>query len=479
MKNYLLLLSVMALTVIMQAQHSFQFIYNSNTDSKITGITETQEGRFLAAGYEGYVYEPATIRGLILDINPTGDTAVLKYKSVDTTFMFSDIRQSSCGGYDVFGTACLPPGYQSCLLVMARLDDSLHMQWFKTYPFAGGSGYYAAGLKAVDGNGYHILALKICATGINQTCLVRIDRNGKLKYSKTYTQFNVFQNPTGLEYSSDSSQLYLIGVHYVNSSASVISTDSMYDILSIDSLHPELSYCNNLVRFNKNKMILTGTYSDIMDPEPENLAVGFTGPGFNDITLFQYGSPDTNDYTAGVKNISFHNPDSIFLLGSRNYWDYPGIPSWICIYRLDSNLAVQKLNYFGGDACYYAMNILATSDGGCLVTALRYPHDDPEHQQVQFIKFKKEDLVSIVHPVGQNPLYYAVPWPNPGTDWLQIRIQSPDARFTLYTLQGEPVARCILEGMDNSIKCGFLPSGTYIYSLETNGMKKHGKWIKR
>ncbi|MDD4374398.1 MAG: T9SS type A sorting domain-containing protein [Bacteroidales bacterium] len=202
-----------------------------------------------------------------------------------------------------------------------------------------------------------------------------------------------------------------------------------------------------------------------------------------------WGRSDTVDFPAFTNGIDFRNKDSIFIGGTHNMPYFvvdPGqqpVPTWFVILQTDSLLNVRWERFYGGNANYLMMNLIATRDGGCLVAGTRYDYmNDPVPQtDIIVLKLNSEGLLVGDHELPETQMHEAIVYPNPGTDALQIRlaVQHPTALLELYDANGRLVLSQQLHQKENRIAVDHLPSGTYIYRLSADtGLMEKGKWVK-
>ena len=198
---------------------------------------------------------------------------------------------------------------------------------------------------------------------------------------------------------------------------------------------------------------------------------------------------DTTDHPCVRGGIDFIMKDTLFTGGTRNLnYDnnpyYSTEPSWFMLFQTDSLLNIRWERFFGGDACYVMTNLIATRDGGCLVSGTRYDYlNDPVPQtDIILLKLNSEGLLVGNAELPETHMHEAIVYPNPGTDALQIRlaVQHPTALMELFDANGRLVLSQHLHQKENRITVDQLPSGTYIYKLSADkGLMESGKWVKQ
>jgi hypothetical protein len=202
-----------------------------------------------------------------------------------------------------------------------------------------------------------------------------------------------------------------------------------------------------------------------------------------------WGEADTLDFPAFTNGIDFQNKDSIFIGGTHNmpYALDPGqqpVPTWFVILQTDSLLNVRWERFYGGNANYLMMKLIATRDGGCLVAGTRYDYmNDPVPQtDIIVLKLNSEGLLVGDHELPETRMHEAIVYPNPGTHVLQIRlaVQHPTALLELFDANGRLMLNQQLHQKESRIAVDHLPKGTYIYRLSADtGLLESGKWMKQ
>jgi hypothetical protein len=134
----------------------------------------------------------------------------------------------------------------------------------------------------------------------------------------------------------------------------------------------------------------------------------------------------------------------------------------------------------GGDANYEPRNILATSDGGCIITAQRYDYKTQKYEyDIVIIKLAADDFIT---EIKEDTICYAKEikvYPNPGGNVIYINSTEKNARMFLYDLMGKIVLEKELSFGINAINATNLKSGIYCYRIVNfSGYIINGKWFK-
>ena len=187
------------------------------------------------------------------------------------------------------------------------------------------------------------------------------------------------------------------------------------------------------------------------------------------------GSRDTLERPAHFQAIDYVDPDAIYLCGFQhlepNSFGTLVIPNKIFLKKVDGNLnLIWEKSYTLGTEHYMPMYLLATRDGGCLITG-RVMYDIYEEESDLFVlKINANGTVGIKEVLVEDIRPYMF-YPNPVQDELHLQY-SPDVTPTqieLYDLQGQLV-RIQRNGLER-LEMNGLPSGTYTMRVTLEGGK--------
>ena len=177
------------------------------------------------------------------------------------------------------------------------------------------------------------------------------------------------------------------------------------------------------------------------------------------------GSRDTLERPAHFQAIDYINPNAIFLCGSQHLEpDSFGtlvIPNKIFIKKVDNDLnLIWEKSYMLGANHYMPMYLLATQDGGCLVSGKVMYDIDQEEADIFVLKINADGSVGTNEVLVEDVLPYVF-YPNPTQGKLYMQF-SPDVQpkqIELYDQQGRLV-RTQSKAFE-SIDMSLLPAGTY------------------
>ena len=179
------------------------------------------------------------------------------------------------------------------------------------------------------------------------------------------------------------------------------------------------------------------------------------------------GSNDTMVRCAAFNAIDYRVSDSVFLCSYQERdANYLGDIVIVMRNKIFLKLTDNDLNpiweqaYVLGPEHYHPSYLLATSDGGCLLTGRVYYDTSMEDVDLFVFKVNADGTVGMKEIIGEEQIPY-IYWPNPTQNELYLQY-SPDVKpkqIELYDLQGRLV-RSQSKGLENLNMVG-LPAGTY------------------
>ncbi|MCF8229443.1 MAG: T9SS type A sorting domain-containing protein [Bacteroidales bacterium] len=291
-----------------------------------------------------------------------------------------------------------------------------------------------------------------------------------------------------VEFSNDSSDLWIFGGGYGNVNPAGGETrivfDTNFNYKHANDLGLASGYID--VEWITDTTLLFQSCYPFLEPGPQDQDIGIieTDSSFliDSADIHYMGATDTIDYPAWSQSLDFRHPDSIFYAGDHDVfpWFYPDVYNYIMVGQLDRSLEPRFEYRFGGDRYYWTSNILATSDGGCLVAASTYDYMTQGYEKdIYILKLKKEDLITSSPDLrSPGPLNVKL-YPNPGLDHFTLNSDLKRGVFKLYSMEGKLWKSLRVKERKTKIDVPNLPSGIYYYTI-SSGSQVHesGKWIK-
>lgn len=168
----------------------------------------------------------------------------------------------------------------------------------------------------------------------------------------------------------------------------------------------------------------------------------------------------------------------------------PICTNFFTINKVHENGTVAWSKYFGGDAAYHVVHVLATQDSGCVVIVDRRDIEVQDKHDVYYVKLDKDGNVQQNYFEGLNdflgikelPTESAnniVLYPNPARDYVSINSDNfKRVDVKIFNLNGQLVATKIVE-LNSQIDISSLNQGVYLLNIfQENTLVESKKLIK-
>jgi len=261
-----------------------------------------------------------------------------------------------------------------------------------------------------------------------------------------------------------------------------LNSDFFYDTTFALNLPMENIFVPiRLQTYNYNTYFLLIEYivdagSDYFDSD---LAVIIVDSMANILNTFAYGFADTTD--RGTK-VSCHHPDTLFVGGARNVQTFPIDSSYfnhLFVHKITISGEIVSTTFFGADGLVYMSGLLATDDGGCIMSGLFYDfltYPDSNIRDAFFIKVNPDGTITRLeeenyHSITDN---YVV-FPNPVLDRLIINGADQEKTLAqLFNTKGVLLKSLEFDSYAEIDVSGF-PSGAYLLQL----LQRDGKSVTK
>ena len=181
-----------------------------------------------------------------------------------------------------------------------------------------------------------------------------------------------------------------------------------------------------------------------------------------------------------LKGMDYTDPNQIWVLMHNDMPTYTGVEDYE-IFLLDSQLNIIESRVFGGDSDYSFNYLLATNDGGCLVTGSIRQEYGTNLTDIFILKVMPEDILTgmaeVSLPYSKDVLVY----PSPFNEKIFTRTDNEGLVFSLYNLKGERLLQSPIRATKTgSINTSGILPGVYIYCIynEQGTTVQSGKLIK-
>ena len=454
--------------------NTFSFLYESPQNKRSFAPIQDSDDNYIVplSLFTGTTWAPSDLdKAFLLKFSPTGDTSGYYYSIPDTAFSFTNIIGTPDGGYLVAGSS-KAIGMDSINLLLIKLNNKLEVEWQKHHYLHGHWMIYISRLFPFDDNGF-ILTGDVCMFPCATTnpYLVRINQNGNIVRETIYDFFSGSIYEFMLNSAKNRIWMFAVGLPPHSNGRSVTILDTTFNFISSQPLQPFgtpgfytkwLNDTNFIFSYQARKVGLP--YQD------QEFTVEIRDTLFNVLHFDQFGLPDSYDSPAGPKGLDFRHPDTIFYASNTDLAFGPppqGYTNWFMVRQSDGQLQERFRHFYGGEAYYYAHAIIATSDGGCFVTAGKYNHNTA-NLELLFLKLNSEGmLVGTNDPDIQQRM--SLLYPNPATDEVVLETYLDATIIKVHGINGKMIRQSGGIKGKNLINLSGLPAGVYVISLYSKG----------
>ncbi|MBI4646071.1 MAG: T9SS type A sorting domain-containing protein [Bacteroidia bacterium] len=476
MKNLIFLFFIFVFFKTNYSQNTFLIWIPSPTDEiSVTDVIENNDGNFIFASNKRYFEPYYHLNAYLLKVNPEGEIiGDYEIELTDTNTGIDNLLIDKDQNIIAIGrtyTSTSDSGRSQ--LWFLKFDVNFNLIIDKKYS----SGYTSVPQSAKFDSDSNIIVTGILFHDPNE--ISETDDGFVCKFSQVgdsllFKQLIINQNQTCWEIleKKDSKEFFLFGDNYDDISwGQIIKIDSVFNILSIDSIPEKISLYYIARWLTDTTFILTGKKPNLLNPGPQDddLGVLVLDTAFNIIYKNQFGQINKIDYPGYLHNLDFIDTSNIYYGGTADMvigYYFQSDTSWYIINKFDSKLNLKWQKYYGGDAYYKLWSVKATSDGGCLLLGTRYNYlNHADMRDIYIIKLDENgNLTSINNP--EIKVKEIIVYPNPVTEsiYLQTALkQSMD--FEFYDITGKKVLQKKNVDSKSVINIKHLHSGMYFYRI--------------
>jgi hypothetical protein len=268
-----------------------------------------------------------------------------------------------------------------------------------------------------------------------------------------------------------------------NAPGQILMIDSSFMIVDIDPMPNGVYWYNAIKKINDSSYYLSGNVH-------VNTSYDYAVMSMNEnnickkISILSQG--DTINYAGIIQSMDFIDPNKVFLGATSNLALYSGHygeqNSWYALSNFDSSLNLRWTKYYGGDAYYILESVVATMDGGVIMTGTRYDYPTQSYKcDMYIVKVNENGVLTDDNHLLPPPIHDAIVYPNPGTDHLIIQSgpQVSGAEFRMLSINGMQVFSKNLTERKMIVNTRDFSSGTYVWQIVFNDrVVETGKWIK-
>lgn len=478
-------------TKTIQAQNTFEINIGSEEQEYVFNFVLDDDNNYVGIVIKTYPVSAMRL-SYLYKISESGDTVSKLFSKPDTILTLRDIIIASKSPieYLVSGT-----GYQKgsssifWYSYFARVDANLNIIWEKTYQLHDVHDYssipfYPNLLKLTDGGFLHACYLE---PRLKMFLFKLSDEGDSLAYRLYEGDSSGMVQDLTYNYDSTAYWLHTHFAHYDPSGPESQCVTIDFDLQQTEVVYyPRWLGDHLAAKFlpDRNLVVCSRYWGYTWDPAStlHYIMAYKLGTDFNVLDSCYITDPVPTTRT-GSRALDFYTPDNIYMCGEDDaaLSTYPTSYNHIAIARMDQNLNLISEKYVGGDANYASASVVASPDGGVLLTCTRYDYlTQYNERDVYILKLDSSDFTvgNVEH--RKSNISNAIVYPNPGSEVINIRTSIKNTHFELYDQQGQLVLDEQIKNLITPINVQHLPPGVYVWKISDNKfVYETGKWIKQ
>jgi len=502
-------LALFVISIQVYAQDTYKVLFASEMNDVISGLSKGHNDEYNIIATKNYwegIYDTSSIvrKDIYSFHNNLADSVrwPVSFNRNDTTLFPSSILYDT-SSYLVAGGAVVREVGEDTIFTryqyIASFGLNKQILWEHLYPrpqelLAYGSPNSQRILQLTSGNYLTVSRVTILGGSIEKWLIQSYTPDGDTLQTRVFDDY-LAGYIESLTYNYDSSEILVHATvghipgcnHLLNAGRGAVILDTItYDTLGGICYEPNFHIQHPYeAMFNpEGSLIIAGEtmiYNSDEQKMDEYFGVYVLDTNYNVTNSTLLTDKDRKFKAASFKCMDITANGDIFLAGilDRNPVFFPQTYNYIYLAKLDSDLNILTERIFGGDAYYYARNILTTTDGGIILSGKQYDYmvnDWGDHDA--FVIKTNADLMVSTNEMNSIPVHSALVYPNPGNGKLNIRTTEKGSVFVLNDLSGKQVKQIRIDNLTTEMDCTSLPGGVYIWKLYRNKHEiDHGKWI--
>jgi hypothetical protein len=494
-KNFLIAILLILLLFnkisIITAQNSFEFLLNSHKDETIFSVIENNESNYVLIGSIHNTFNYTSSNAIIIIIDNQGELINSNEIFIQDSLLYLEgVVQKANNNYLCFGRIKTSDSDIHELYV-CELDQNLSFIQSRKFKLPENK-ILNMELPYINSSDQIILYGSI--DEITEKALLQDYFFFKISKELDSIQmvikdesverqihvFSILENPTGY---------FAYVKSYAQSSKSQILTlDDTFTILSYKDIPEAIFGYGHMKAATDSTYYIGGMKTQQGKNQNDDIACVLLDSSHTDIYALEYfGKSDTSDIPGQLTCFDFIEKNTVYFAGTHDF-KYGGPPTmlpyhnYLYVIQTDSMLNIKRELFYGGNAAYYVWSVLATSDGGCIISANKFDHETQEDERDALI-LKLDSYLNLPVSIEEPKLNACelILYPNPGNDKLFIRtaVQSLNGDFMLYDISGKLVRQQIINDRYTELNTTDLPNGTYVYKYILNGqIIESGKWVR-
>jgi hypothetical protein len=491
MKTLIIAIGIIIFPQIIIGQYSFETIIESNKGEGLHYSFETSYGSYMAVGFSlALTGSPKLYAPLIIELNNQGD--ITKHCSLvkqDTSFfLYYGLEKPNGNFYFVGMMSEYGENNKNRIIYVCETTPEMEIVWEKSHPMPDEvrKGLLINFLTMPDNT--------ILFQGKADTMLMYtndyiftgyLDLNGNLLDLKFF--YNPFMKDHGVYsdmiFNFDTTAVYFFGSFArgpSNFSTTFFEIDFDFNLISFSEyvggkyLKTPIS-----VAWLPNGNLILAVRENNYGAKAEGLLVMLLAPDFT-FTLDTFMVRPGMVYLPMFNGLDYTDPDNIWI-ATFNMMGSSTPTSVFHVQVFDSEMNLKGVKEYGGKKKLYRFyNLLATSDGGCLITGEVPVCDTCENHNGYLFKVMPEDFViTAINEQSSKAAYSVEVFPNPFRENLSVHANAEGLRISVHDFTGNKVIEAEIQTTGLNLNTGHLGLGIYFYQIFENGnVVKSGKLIK-
>lgn len=467
---------------LVSAQNSFSLRFESPLYEWAGSVIENSNNWVVIIGGEAHP-ETGHMEGKLWAALSNTDTLTRTYALHDTTIIFNHIEERSNGNYLVVGSVSYPPDYNIGDLITFELDAEFNMV-SKSIIHVIDDIDYSIRFTKHYGYNYYIFG-NGDINGYNLPLGIKLDEELNLVDYEIFWDFLIAPDLGFMDciISPDSTQLWLFtnGMTSIQGATNEIMVcDTGFNIISRKKFPDHISGYVHDVQYGQyvsaklitDSTFLIGCNHKVVDfhipPTSErDMGISELDTTMALVPIVYIGAADTVDYSAYMRCIDFIDSNRIFYAGLKNSISafFPQSYSYVIAGMMNRQFQKIYEYYYGGDAHYITANVIAASDGGSIITAMRYDYMTQDHEfDLYLLKLNHEGLITNTNynSYFTNSKYKITP--NPARECLYVDSQN-NAKLRIFDIMGNRLAEQDVKIGKNTFRLPDGHEGLLIISL--------------
>lgn len=476
----------------LSSQQYYEIIIDTDSTDYGFSTFETNTGSYVTLGNtsNGNPGQEYTQAPLIVLHTDSVNYSYFVFHKVDTCYYFNFGLQKDNGNYFIIGSLgdSAHPNYNAYIMdhiYLCELTPELNLVWEKMYPIPTGYDLHIADF-LIDQDNHIVIysSLMIIPYSNEYLFMTKFDMNGNLLSSNFLPEYYPgLYNELILK--PDSTGYYIIGeVNKNGILKSYFEIDLDLNIVAMGPTLPNLfGYPFNAKWISNGNLFIVngegsetpGAYRD-MQVRIVNQSITTT---LKDTVFFD----PANVYTPVHDGMDFIYEDLIWTCTFNEAIPYyPGTEVYT-VYLFDSEMNLKGMKVFGGDSRWWFFHLVATIDGGCIITGMKREPGGIINGDYDLciLKFMPEDIITSAKETSTENDRDVFIYPVPFGQYLTIKSALTNLDINLYDFAGNPVLHEKTGNVNQyMINTNWLSKGFYFYKIEkNNAVIQNGKLLKK